>query len=72
MRKGGGHAPWQPEELMKDFVSHARDWAIEKHGNQKYGQGEGPPPYRLNPSRVSLADTSNPDDRPKSVIGRGA
>ncbi len=30
---------------MKDFVSHSRDWAIEKHGNQTYGQGEGAPPY---------------------------
>ena len=29
---------------MKDLVSHARDWAIEKHGNQTYAQGEGGSP----------------------------
>jgi len=45
MRKGGGHAPWQREEVMKDLVSHARDWAIEKHGLQRYGNSEDSPPY---------------------------
>ena len=30
---------------MKDLVSHARDWAIEKHGNQRYGQSDDSPPY---------------------------
>ena len=41
MHKGGGHAPWQPEEVMKDFVSHVRDWAIKKHGTQTYGKYRG-------------------------------
>jgi hypothetical protein len=45
MRKGGGHVPRQPEELMKDFVSHARDWAIEKHGHQRYGNSDDSLPY---------------------------
>ena len=44
MRKGGGHAPWQPEELMEDFVSHVRGWAIEKHGTQTYGKYRGEHP----------------------------
>ena len=44
MHKGGGHARRQLEEVMKDLVSHARDWAIEKHGNQTYAQGEGGSP----------------------------
>lgn len=30
---------------MKDLVSHARDWAIEKHGNQTYGKGPDAKPY---------------------------
>lgn len=29
---------------MKDFVSHVRDWAIEKHGTQTYGKYRGEHP----------------------------
>ena len=30
---------------MKDLVSHARDWAIAKHGDQTYGKGPDAKPY---------------------------
>lgn len=30
---------------MKGFVSHARGWAIEKHGHRRYGQSDDSPPY---------------------------
>ncbi len=30
---------------MSEFVARAREWAIEKHGDQKYGKGPDAKPY---------------------------
>lgn len=38
---------------MSELVSRARAWAIEKHGDQKYGKGDGARPYAYHLAAVA-------------------
>lgn len=38
---------------MSERVSRARSWAIEKHGDQKYGKGDGARPYACHLAAVA-------------------